>query len=153
MNRMNFDEWAMNIAEQTKLRATCLSRSVGAIIVKDNRIIATGYNGAASGVNHCGDIGGCIRKKLGFKSGEGLEYCRAGHAESNAIDQCAKFGVSCEGATIYVTTMPCVFCTIRIINSGIKRVIYKGEYPTPMTMTLVRESGIEFIKYKECSNE
>lgn len=147
MERMSFDDWAMNIAEQSKLRGTCLSRSVGAVIVKDNRIIATGYNGAASGTKHCSDMGKCHRKELGFKSGEGLEFCRAGHAESNAIDQCAKFGISCDGATMYATMQPCVFCTIRILNAGIKRVVYKGEYPTPMAMTLANESGVIFEKY------
>ena len=148
MERMSFDDWAMNIAEQTKLRSTCVSRQVGAIIVKEKRIIATGYNGAASGTAHCSNTGKCARREMGFKSGEGLEFCRAGHAESNAIDQCAKFGISCDGATLYVTTQPCIFCTIRIINSGIKRVIYKGEYPTPMASKLAEEAGIEFIKYK-----
>jgi len=149
MSRISFSRWAMNIAEETKRRSTCCSRKVGAIIVKDKNLISTGYNGAPSGATHCTDIGYCKRREMGFKSGEGLEFCRAGHAESNAIDQCAKHGNSCDGATMYVTTQPCVFCTIRLIQAGIKKVIFKGEYPTKLAKELADESGLEFIKYGE----
>lgn len=147
--RILFSNWAMNIAEDTKLRSTCLSRQVGAVICKDRQIISTGYNGAPSGAIHCSDIGYCERKKRGFLSGQGLEICRAGHAEANAISQCAKYGISCLGATLYVTTQPCVFCCISIIQAGIKKVVFKGEYPTGLGLQLLEESNVEFIKYED----
>ena len=152
-DRKLFTEWAMNIAEDSKVRSTCLSRQVGAVIIKDKQIIATGYNGAPSGAIHCTDIGYCERKKRGIPSGQGLEICRAGHAEANAIDQCAKRGTSCIGATIYVTTQPCVFCCIHIIQAGLKKVIFKGEYPTGLGLELLHESGVEFMKYEDALEE
>ena len=153
MLRKLFTEWAMEIAEDSKVRSTCLSRQVGAVIIRDKQIIATGYNGAPTGAIHCTDLGYCIRKKKGIPSGQGLELCRAGHAEANAIDQCANNGTSCEGAAIYVTTQPCVFCCIHIIQSGIKKVVFKGEYPTGLGLELLNESGIEYMKYEEALEE
>ncbi len=139
----------MKIAEDSKIRSTCLSRQVGAVIIRDKQIIATGYNGAPAGAIHCTDIGYCVRKKMGYASGRGLELCRAGHAEANAIDQCAKWGTSCDGATLYVTTQPCVFCCIHIIQAGIKRVVFKGEYPTGLGLKLLNESNVEYLKYED----
>ncbi len=147
--RKLFTQWAMDIAEDSKIRSTCLSRQVGAVIIKDKQIIATGYNGAPSGAIHCTDIGYCLRRKRGYRSGQGLELCRAGHAEANAIDQCAKRGTSCLGATLDVTTQPCGFCCIHIIQSGISRVIFKGEYPTGLGLELLKESKVSFMKYEE----
>lgn len=149
MNRMLFTEWAMDIAEDSKIRSTCLSRQVGAVIIKDKQIIATGYNGAPTGAIHCTDIGYCERRLRGIPSGQGLELCRAGHAEANAINQCAKHGTSCNGATLYVTTQPCVFCCIHLIQAGIKKVIFKGEYPTGLGLQLLKEANIEYLKYEE----
>ncbi len=148
MERKLFTEWAMDIAEESKLRSTCLSRQVGAVIIKDKQIIATGYNGAPTGTIHCSDIGYCERRKRQFSSGQGLEFCRAGHAEANAINQCAKHGTSCNGGTIYVTTQPCVFCCIHIIQSGIKKVVFKGEYPTGLGLQLLKEAKIEYERYE-----
>lgn len=147
--RKLFTEWAMDIAEDSKVRSTCVSRQVGAVIIKGKQIIATGYNGSPAGTIHCSDIGYCERKKRGIPSGQGLELCRAGHAEANAIIQCAKYGISCEGATLYATTQPCVFCSIAIIQAGIKKVIFKGEYPTGLGQQLFEEAGIEYIKYED----
>ncbi|HHV12544.1 MAG TPA: dCMP deaminase family protein [Clostridiales bacterium] len=149
MNRKLFTEWAMDIAEDSKIRSTCLSRQVGAVIIKDKQIIATGYNGAPTGAIHCTDIGYCERKNRGIPSGQGLELCRAGHAEANAINQCAKHGTSCDGATLYVTTQPCVFCCIHLIQAGIKKVVFKGDYPTGLGLQLLNEAGIKYHKYEE----
>lgn len=152
--RILFTEWAMNIAEQTKIRSTCVSRQVGAVICMNKQIISTGYNGAPSGAIHCTDIGYCERRKRGIPSGQGLELCRAGHAEANAITQCAKNGTSCNGAVLYVTTQPCVFCCIALIQAGIKKVVFKGEYPTGLGLQLLKESNVEYIKYEdELENE
>lgn len=147
--RILFTQWAMNIAEDTKVRSTCVSRQVGAVICKDKQIISTGYNGAPSGAIHCSDIGYCERRKRNIPSGQGLELCRAGHAEANAIIQCAKNGSSCDGAVLYVTTQPCVFCCIALIQAGIKKVVFKGEYPTGLGLQLLKESGVEYIKYED----
>lgn len=147
--RILFTQWAMNIAEDTKLRSTCVSRQVGAVICRDKQIISTGYNGAPAGAIHCSDIGYCERRKRNFESGKGLEICRAGHAEANAITQCAKNGTSCDGAVLYVTTQPCVFCCISLIQAGIKKVIFKGEYPTGLGLQLLEESGVEYIKFED----
>ena len=147
--RILFTQWAMNIAEDTKLRSTCVSRQVGAVICRDKQIISTGYNGAPSGAIHCSDIGYCERRKRNFESGKGLEICRAGHAEANAITQCAKNGTSCDGAVLYVTTQPCVFCCISLIQAWIKKVIFKGEYPTGLGLQLLEESGVEYIKFED----
>ena len=106
--RKSWDEYFMEIAEIVKTRSTCLRRQVGAVIVKDNRIITTGYNGAPSGLKHCTEIGGCERARLNIPSGQRHELCRALHAEQNAIIQAAKIGVSTEGATIYITLQPWV---------------------------------------------
>lgn len=147
--RILFTQWAMNIAEDTKLRSTCVSRQVGAVICRDKQIISTGYNGAPSGAIHCSDIGYCERRKRNIPSGQGLEICRAGHAEANAITQCAKNGTSCDNAVLYVTTQPCVFCCISLIQAGIKKVVFKGEYPTGLGLQLLEESGVEYIKYED----
>ena len=122
------------------------NRQVGAAIVKDKRILATGYNGAPSGVKSCKDKGECLRKKLNIASGTRLETCYAVHAEQNAICQVAKLGISVEGATIYVTHQPCTICTKLIINSGIKKVVYKNGYPDDFSRTLLEEAKIELVK-------
>ncbi len=147
--RKLFTQWAMDIAEQSKLRSTCLSRQVGAVIIKDRQIISTGYNGAPAGAIHCTDIGYCERKKRGIPSGKGLELCRAGHAEANAIDQCARRGTSCLGAVMYVTEQPCVFCSIHIIQAGIRKVVFKGSYPTGLGQQLLDESGVEYVRFED----
>ena len=144
-----FTKWVMDIAEHTKLRSTCVSRQVGAVIVKDKRIIATGFNGSPAKTIHCSDIGYCERRKRGIESGKGLEICRAGHAEANAIFQCAKYGTIADGSTLYVTTQPCVFCSIAIIQAGIKKVVFKGEYPTGLGAQLLEEGNVEYIKYED----
>lgn len=142
MNRPSWDEYFMQMAELTAKRSTCLRRNVGAIIVKDKHIIATGYNGAPKGLPHCEELGGCLRKKLGVPSGERHELCRALHAEQNAIIQAATLGQSIEGATIYVTHQPCIICAKMIINAGISRIVVRSGYPDKMAEDMAREANL-----------
>lgn len=148
------DKWTKRFAEMANYVGTWSScyqenRQVGAVIVKDKRIIATGYNGAPSGVQSCKDKGECLRKKLNIPSGTRHETCYAVHAEQNAICQAAKMGASVDGATIYVTHQPCTICTKLIINAGIKKVIYNNGYPDEFSVQLLNEAGIELVKYEE----
>ena len=147
--RASWDEYFMQIVEVVKTRSTCLRRQVGAVIVKDNRIITTGYNGAPSGLKHCTELGGCERQKMGIPSGERHELCRALHAEQNAIIQAAKLGNTTEGATLYVNVQPCVICAKMLINAGIVRVVYKGDYPDEMAKSMLEEANIELVKMQE----
>ena len=151
MSRLEWEEYFIKITKLVAERSSCLSRQVGAVIVKDNRILATGYNGSPSGLENCCDEGSCLRK--GSKSGENLNECMAVHAELNAILQCAKMGICCEDATLYVTTKPCASCMKAIIQSGIRKVVYIEDYDAPLTDKLVELSGIKCIQYKENKGE
>ena len=143
-NRPSWDEYFMDMAVLTAKRSTCLRRQVGAVIVKDRHMIASGYNGAPRGINHCGDReGGCLRQQLGVPSGEKHELCRALHAEQNAIIQAAIHGQSIEGGTIYVTNQPCVICAKMIINAGIGRIVVKEGYPDELSREMLSEAGIK----------
>ncbi len=146
------DKWTKRFAEMANCVGSWSScyqenRQVGAVIVKDNRILATGYNGAPSGVVSCKEKGECLRKKLNIPSGTRHEVCFAVHAEQNAICQAAKMGISVEGSTIYVTHQPCTICTKLIINAGIKKVVYNNGYPDDFSLELLKEAGIELVKY------
>ncbi|RLG21441.1 cytidine deaminase [Candidatus Micrarchaeota archaeon] len=145
--RQSWDDYFMMIADIVSTRSTCLSRRTGAILVKDKHIISTGYNGAPRGIRNCVEKGYCNRKKMGFKSGEGLEYSYAVHAEENAILQAAYHGHSTKGAVMYATTSPCVFCAKSIINAGIVKVHYIEDYPHDFSLQLFKEAGIETVKY------
>lgn len=144
--RAGWDEYFMQIAEIVKTRSTCLRRQVGALIVKDNRIITTGYNGAPSRIKECTEIGFCKREELNIPSGQRHELCRALHAEQNAIIQAASLGISTKGATLYVTLQPCVICAKMAVNAGIVKIIYKGEYPDELSLGILEEAGIELVK-------
>lgn len=144
--RISWTDYFMEIAHVVKKRSTCLSRQVGAIIVKDNHIVTTGYNGAPSGMEHCLSKG-CIRKQMEIPSGQRHELCRAVHAEQNAIIQAAKIGLSVYGATLYCTTAPCAICAKMIINAGIKTVVYEGDYPDALAMEYLNEAGVEVERY------
>ncbi|MFA5341605.1 MAG: cytidine/deoxycytidylate deaminase family protein [Clostridia bacterium] len=146
MERPSWDEYFMQVVHLVKTRSTCLRRKVGAVIVKDKRILATGYNGAPVGCRHCEETG-CLRQKLNVPSGERHELCRAIHAEQNAIVQAAKAGISIDNATIYVSAQPCVICAKLIINSGIKKIVFEGDYPDELSKELLDESGIELVRY------
>ena len=144
-----WDKRFMELAHVVASWSSCYqeNRQVGAVIVKDKRILTTGYNGAPSGITSCKDKGECLRKKLNIPSGTRHEVCYAVHAEQNAIIQAAKMGVALQGATIYVTHQPCSICTKMIINSGISRVIFKEGYPDEFSVELLKEAGVELIKY------
>lgn len=142
--QLDWDNYFMEMAYIVSRRATCERRKVGAVIVKDNRILSTGYNGAPKGLNHCYNNGGCIREKMGISSGKNHELCRAVHAEQNAIIQCASHGVSTEGATIYITTSPCSQCLKMLINAGIKRIVTIEDYPDDLSKKLLQESLINY---------
>ena len=139
-NRPTWDEYFMEMAELARQRSTCLRRGVGAVIVKDNRVIATGYNGVPKGIRHCEETG-CLRQQLNVPSGKMHELCRGLHAEQNAIIQAACMGSSIEGGTLYCTTQPCVICTKMIINAGIKRVVIKESYPDELAQEMAKEAG------------
>ncbi|HIP62540.1 MAG TPA: cytidine deaminase [Archaeoglobus profundus] len=134
----------MELAKVVAKRSTCLRQKVGAIIVKDKRILATGYNGAPSGMAHCLDIG-CEREKLKIPSGERQELCRGLHAEQNAIIQAARFGICIDGSILYTTHCPCITCAKMIINAGIKKVVYGKEYADKRGLELLKEAGIEVV--------
>ncbi len=147
--RLSWDEYFMQMAELTAKRSTCLRRQVGAVIVRDRHIIATGYNGAPRGLKHCDERGGCLRQQLGVPSGQRHELCRALHAEQNAIIQAATLGQSIEDGTIYVTHQPCVICAKMIINAGIKRIVVREAYPDEMATEILDEAGIRVIQLKK----
>lgn len=148
MNRPSWDEYFMNIAELVAQRATCVRRKVGAVIVKEKHILATGYNGPPSGVEHC-EVAGCLREKLKIPSGERHEICRGLHGEQNAIIQAALHGISIRDSMIYLTNQPCSMCAKMLINAGIKKIIYGGEYPDKLAVSLLEEAGVELIKYEK----
>ena len=143
--RPNWDEYFMEVAKLTATRSTCLRRQVGAVIVKDRHIIATGYNGAPRGLSHCDERGGCLRQELGVPSGQRHELCRALHAEQNAIIQAATLGQSIEGGTIYITHQPCAICSKMIINSGIKRIVVNEGYPDDLALEFLDEAGLKVV--------
>lgn len=149
--RPSWDEYFMEIAELVARRSTCLRRYVGAIIVKNRRILTTGYNGAPSKLAHCNQVG-CLRDQLQIPSGERNELCRGIHAEQNAIVQAALYGVSIEGGTIYVTHQPCVVCAKMLINAGIAEIVYNGDYPDSLARDLLTEAGIP-IRRPQASGE
>ena len=148
MARMSWDEYFMGIVGLVKERSTCMRRQVGALIVKDKRILSTGYNGAPMGCPHCEEVG-CLRIQFDVPSGTRHELCRAVHAEQNAIVQAAYHGVSLKDATLYITDSPCVICAKLAINAGISKIIYKGDYPDELAKKLLSEAEVRLIKYEE----
>jgi len=145
--RPSWDEYFMEIAHIAAKRSTCLRRQVGAVLVKNNYIIATGYNGTCCGMEHC-DVVGCLRDKMNIPSGERHEICRGAHAEENTIVQSALHGVSPEGGTLYTTITPCTHCAKMIINAKIKRVVCSTDYPDNLAKKLLVEAGVKLEKIK-----
>jgi dCMP deaminase len=141
MARLPWPEYFLNITRLVAERSTCSRRKVGALAIKDRRILATGYNGAPRGLRDCLEIG-CLREELGIPSGQRHELCRGLHAEQNVIIQAAVYGVSLEGAEIYCTHQPCLICAKMLINCGVKAVRYASAYPDPRSEDMFAEAGI-----------
>lgn len=142
VHRPNWDEYFMDIAGLVSRRSTCLRRGVGAVLVRDRRILATGYNGAPTGMRHCLDVG-CLREQRNVPSGERHELCRGLHAEQNAIIQAALHGVSVKDSTLYCTNQPCIICSKMIINAGIVHIFVRELYRDDLAEEMLQESGIK----------
>lgn len=140
--RPSWDQYFMQMAYMASSRVNCVRRQVGAVIVRDNNILATGYNGPPSGTQHC-DVVGCIRIDMDIPSGERHELCRGLHAEQNAIIQAAVHGVSIKDGVIYTTTFPCVVCAKMIINAKLKEIIYTEGYPDELSELMLLESDVQ----------
>ena len=142
MSRPSWSEYFMAITKLVAKRSTCKRRAVGAILVKEKRILATGYNGAPAGLRHCEEVG-CLRENNSVPSGERHELCRGLHAEQNVIIQAAYHGISIAGSTLYCTNKPCVICSKMIINAGIEKIIYEEGYNDDLADQMLTEAGIE----------
>lgn len=147
-SRLSWDEYFMEITKLVARRSTCVRRQVGAILVKDKKILSTGYNGAPSGLEHCIDVG-CLREERNIPSGERHELCRGLHAEQNAIIQAAYHGVSIRGSTLFCTNLPCSICIKMIINAGITTVVYLEGYADALSRDLIAKSGVKLIRFSE----
>jgi len=139
--RPDWDLYFLEITNVVKKRSTCLRRQVGALIVKDNHILATGYNGVPSKITHCSETG-CLREQLNVPSGERHELCRGLHAEQNAIIQAAHHGTSIKDSALYTNTKPCSICTKMIVNAGIKRIVYEEYYKDKLADDILNETDI-----------
>lgn len=148
MTRKHWHTYFLDMAEHAATRSTCTRRQVGCILVREKRVIATGYNGAPSGAAHC-DETGCLRQQLGIPSGERLDMCRASHAEANAVSQCARHGVPTDGATAYVTVTPCVTCAKLLVQAGVTTVVCRGKYPDDSAAGVLRASGVTLLEWSE----
>ena len=148
MTRPSWERYFIDITHLVAKRSTCIRRQVGAILVKDKRILATGYNGAPSGIAHCQDVG-CLREKNKVPSGERHELCRGSHAEQNAIVQAATYGIPIKDAILFCTNLPCSICIKMIINAGIKTIFYEEGYPDALSEKLIKESGITLTKVQK----
>jgi len=146
IDRPTLDQYFMEIATVVAKRSTCLRNQVGALFVKNKRILSTGYNGAPAGLDHC-DLLGCARENVA--SGTHHELCRAVHAEQNAIIQAALHGISIEGATLYCTHQPCILCAKMMINARVRKVVYRQSYPDGAALEFLRQAGIEVVRVQE----
>jgi dCMP deaminase len=146
--RPDWDSYFMDMAKLASRRSSCLRRAVGAVLVKDRRLLATGYNGVPTGVTHC-DVAGCLRERLNVPSGERHELCRGLHAEQNAILQAALHGVSIKESSLYCTTLPCIICAKMLINAGVRRIVYLEGYADLLAAEMFEEVGMELVRMVE----
>jgi len=147
MERPDNDTYFMRMAELVATRSTCLRRNVGAVVVKEKRVLTTGYNGAPKGLRHCAEVG-CVRLENHIQSGTRHELCRGVHAEQNAVIQAAYFGVSIKGSTIYTTAFPCVMCAKILVNAGVSEIVYKDDYVDDLSKKVLDESGVTVRQYR-----
>lgn len=146
MERPDNDTYFMRMAELVATRSTCLRRNVGAVVVKEKRVLTTGYNGAPKGLRHCAEVG-CVRLSNNIESGTRHELCRGVHAEQNAVIQAAYFGVSIKDSTIYTTNYPCVMCAKILVNAGIREIVFGDDYIDDLSRKVLAESGVTVRKY------
>lgn len=143
--RPSWDEYFLELANLVASRSTCLRRHVGAVLVSNDRIVATGYNGAPRNLEHCLDVG-CLREEMGIPSGQRYELCRGVHAEQNAIINAAYYGVSTQDTVLYCTNQPCIICARMLINAGIKRVVHRGNFDDSLAVQFMQEAGIDLTE-------
>ena len=153
-----FTKWDHRFMEMAQLVSTWAScyqeeRKIGAVIVKDKRVMTTGYNGAPQGLRTCKERGECLRRKLNIPSGTHAEICYAIHAEQNAVIQAAKLGVSIDGGTCYCTHQPCSVCAKILVNAGIKRIVYEQGYPDDFSLEILNEADIILERYEDLEKE
>ncbi|MFH1840128.1 MAG: cytidine/deoxycytidylate deaminase family protein [Nanoarchaeota archaeon] len=147
--RPSFDEIFMKMTLLIRERSTCIVRKTGAVLVKNNKVLAVGYNGSPAGTKHCTDHGICKRREAGLDPGEYRdELCRVVHAEENVLLQAAKFGVSTDGATVYCYYFPCTMCSKSMINAGIKEIVFAEDYPNELAKELLQEAGVKVRQFK-----
>jgi dCMP deaminase len=140
-DRPSWDEYFLQLAGLVATRSTCMRRQVGAVLVKNKRIIATGYNGAPMNLKHCQEVG-CLRARLHIPSGQNYEICRGIHAEQNAIVNAAFYGIPTENSVLYSTTQPCVACARMLINAGVLRIVHQGDFQDALALEMLQEAGI-----------
>jgi dCMP deaminase len=145
--RPAWDDYFMDIANLVARRSTCLRRAVGAVLVKEHRVLSTGYNGAPAKIRHCAEVG-CLRESMNIESGQRHELCRGIHAEQNAIIQAAYHGVAIRGASLYCTNLPCAICTKMLINAGLTEICYQEGYADELSTALLEEAGIRLRQVK-----
>jgi len=145
--RPDWDSYFMQITKIVATRSSCMRRKVGAVLVKDKRILATGYNGAPTGMAHCEEVG-CLREQMQVPSGQRHELCRGLHGEQNAIIQAARQGTEIVGSTLYCTTAPCSLCAKMLINAGVTRIVYEGNYPDERAMQYFSEAGVKVERFE-----
>lgn len=150
--RPNWDEYFMQIAFLVAQRSTCLRRQVGAVLVSNRRLLATGYNGAPQGLAHCAEVG-CLRERMGIPSGERQELCRGLHAEQNAIIQAAVYGVALHDVTCYCTIQPCLTCAKMLVNANVRRIVFAGDYPDPIAREILEEAGVRLDRWTSGKSE
>lgn len=150
VHRIPWNVYFMRIAYMVSTRSTCLRRNVGCVLVKDKRILATGYNGAPAHTSHCLETG-CMRQKMGIPSGQRLDLCRAIHAEQNVIVQAAVHGVAIAGSDIFCTTHPCLQCSKMLINCGVRTIYYCESYPDELSVAMLAEAGVNAVRMERPS--
>lgn len=145
--RPSWDEYFSQLARMVASRSTCIRRKVGALLVKEERIIATGYNGAPQGIPHCLDVG-CLRQERDIPSGHRYELCRGVHAEQNAIINAARYGVSTLDSVLYCTHQPCMLCSRMIVNAGVIRVVHQGDFNDELALEVLKQAGVEVVEIR-----